>query len=88
MQIERYSHVMHIVFERSRAFTCRWQRIRRSASGHFLPALSSGAPKNPAMQIISELGENAARLFMAGAIGNFGIQRETWIPASHCAVPY
>jgi anthranilate synthase component 1 len=70
MEIERYSHVMHIVSNVS-------GRIRRDkdffdAFISCLPAGTvSGAPKLRAMEIIAEL-ENEARGAYAGAIGYLG----------------
>jgi anthranilate synthase component 1 len=70
MQIERYSHVMHIVSNVA-------GRLRSGCSafnvvGATFPAGTvSGAPKIRAMQIISEL-EKTRRGCYAGAIGYFG----------------
>jgi anthranilate synthase component I len=70
MEIERYSHVMHIVSNvvgRSRAGCTAFDVVRAT----FPAGTVSGAPKIRAMQIISEL-ENARRGCYAGAIGYFG----------------
>jgi anthranilate synthase component I len=70
MEIERYSHVMHIVS----SVTCR---LRTGCTGFdlvkatFPAGTVSGAPKIRAMQIISEL-EGTRRGCYAGAIGYFG----------------
>src|SRR6266446_6611298 len=70
MEIERYSHVMHIVSNvvgRSRAGCNAFDVVRAT----FPAGTVSGAPKIRAMQIISEL-ENTRRGCYAGAIGYFG----------------
>src|SRR5438552_7582798 len=70
MEIERYSHVMHIVSNvvgRSRADCTAFDVVRAT----FPAGTVSGAPKIRAMQIISEL-ENTRRGCYAGAIGYFG----------------
>jgi anthranilate synthase component 1 len=70
MEIERYSHVMHIVSSvagRSRAGCTAFDVVRAT----FPAGTVSGAPKIRAMQIISEL-ENTRRGCYAGAIGYFG----------------
>ncbi len=70
LQIERYSHVMHIVSNvagRSRAGCTAFDVVRAT----FPAGTVSGAPKIRAMQIISEL-ENMRRGCYAGAIGYFG----------------
>ena len=70
MEIERYSHVMHIVSNvvgRSRAGCTAFDVLRAT----FPAGTVSGAPKIRAMQIISEL-ENTRRGCYAGAIGYFG----------------
>ena len=70
MQVERYSHVMHIVSNVT-------GRLRRDCSvfdavrATFPAGTVSGAPKIRAMQIISEL-EKTRRGCYAGAIGYFG----------------
>jgi anthranilate synthase component 1 len=70
MDIERYSHVMHIVSNVT-------GRLRRGSTGFdlvkatFPAGTVSGAPKIRAMQIISEL-EGTRRGCYAGAIGYFG----------------
>jgi anthranilate synthase component 1 len=70
MEIERYSHVMHIVSNVT-------GRLRTSCTGFdlvkatFPAGTVSGAPKIRAMQIISEL-EATKRGCYAGAIGYFG----------------
>lgn len=70
MQVERYSHVMHIVSNvvgRLRAGCSAFDAVRST----FPAGTVSGAPKIRAMQIISEL-ENTRRGCYAGAIGYFG----------------
>jgi anthranilate synthase component 1 len=70
MQIERYSHVMHIVSNvtgRLRAGCSAFDAVRAT----FPAGTVSGAPKIRAMQIISEL-EQTRRGCYAGAIGYFG----------------
>ncbi|HEV3100045.1 MAG TPA: anthranilate synthase component I, partial [Candidatus Udaeobacter sp.] len=70
MEIERYSHVMHIVSNVT-------GRLRSGCTGFdlvkatFPAGTVSGAPKIRAMQIISEL-ESTRRGCYAGAIGYFG----------------
>jgi anthranilate synthase component 1 len=70
MEIERYSHVMHIVSNIT-------GRLRTNCTGFdllkatFPAGTVSGAPKIRAMQIISEL-ERTRRGCYAGAIGYFG----------------
>src|SRR6266496_2368901 len=70
MEIERYSHVMHIVSNVA-------GRLRTGCTGFdlikatFPAGTVSGAPKIRAMQIISEL-EKTRRGCYAGAIGYFG----------------
>jgi len=70
MQIERYSHVMHIVSNvigRLRSGCSVFDAVRAT----FPAGTVSGAPKIRAMQIISEL-ERTRRGCYAGAIGYFG----------------
>src|SRR5437588_5659902 len=70
MEIERYSHVMHIVSNvvgSARAGCTAFDVVRAT----FPAGTVSGAPKIRAMQIISEL-ENTRRGCYAGAIGYFG----------------
>ncbi|PYL70807.1 MAG: anthranilate synthase component I, partial [Verrucomicrobia bacterium] len=70
MQIERYSHVMHIVSNvvgHLRAGCSAFDAVRAT----FPAGTVSGAPKIRAMQIISEL-EKTRRGCYAGAIGYFG----------------
>ena len=82
MEIERYSHVMHIVSNVTghlRGGCSAFDVVRAT----FPAGTVSGAPKIRAMQIISEL-ENTRRGCYAGAIGYFGFDG-TSIPASRCA---
>jgi anthranilate synthase component 1 len=75
MEIERYSHVMHIVSNvvgRSRADCTAFDVVRAT----FPAGTVSGAPKIRAMQIISEL-ENTRRGCYAGAVGYFGFDGNT-----------
>src|SRR4051812_8665863 len=70
MQVERYSHVMHIVSNvvgHLRSGCNAFDAVRST----FPAGTVSGAPKIRAMQIISEL-ENTRRGCYAGAIGYFG----------------
>jgi anthranilate synthase component 1 len=70
MQIERYSHVMHIVSNivgHLRGGCSAFDAVRAT----FPAGTVSGAPKIRAMQIISEL-EKTRRGCYAGAIGYFG----------------
>jgi anthranilate synthase component I len=70
MEIERYSHVMHIVSNvvgRNRKDCTAFDVVRAT----FPAGTVSGAPKIRAMQIISEL-EKTRRGCYAGAIGYFG----------------
>ncbi|HEY4757879.1 MAG TPA: chorismate-binding protein, partial [Chthoniobacterales bacterium] len=70
MQVERYSHVMHIVSNvvgQLRSGCNAFDAVRST----FPAGTVSGAPKIRAMQIISEL-ENTRRGCYAGAIGYFG----------------
>ena len=70
MQIERYSHVMHIVSNvvgRLRTGCSVFDAVRAT----FPAGTVSGAPKIRAMQIISEL-EKTRRGCYAGAVGYFG----------------
>ena len=70
MQVERYSHVMHIVSNvigRLRSGCSVFDAVRAT----FPAGTVSGAPKIRAMQIISEL-EKTRRACYAGAIGYFG----------------
>jgi anthranilate synthase component 1 len=70
MEIERYSHVMHIVSNvvgRARVGCTAFDVVRAT----FPAGTVSGAPKIRAMQIISDL-ENNRRGCYAGAIGYFG----------------
>jgi anthranilate synthase component 1 len=70
MEIERYSHVMHIVSNvigHLRSGRSAFDVVRAT----FPAGTVSGAPKIRAMQIISEL-ENTRRGCYAGAIGYFG----------------
>src|SRR6266568_4621940 len=70
MEIERYSHVMHIVSNVTGHLRsgCNAFDVVRAT---FPAGTVSGAPKIRAMQIISEM-ENARRGCYAGAIGYFG----------------
>jgi len=70
MQIERYSHVMHIV---SNVVGCMRSgcSVFDAVRATFPAGTVSGAPKIRAMQIISEL-EKTRRGCYAGAIGYFG----------------
>jgi anthranilate synthase component 1 len=70
MQVERYSHVMHIVSNvlgHLQSGCSAFDAVRST----FPAGTVSGAPKIRAMQIISEL-ENTRRGCYAGAIGYFG----------------
>src|SRR5438552_4955423 len=70
MQIERYSHVMHIVSNvvgRLRSGCSVFDAVRAT----FPAGTVSGAPKIRAMQIIAQL-EKSRRGFYAGIVGYFG----------------
>jgi anthranilate synthase component 1 len=75
MEIERYSHVMHIVSNVTGHLRsgCHAFDVVRAT---FPAGTVSGAPKIRAMQIISEL-ENTRRGCYAGAIGYFGFDGNT-----------
>jgi anthranilate synthase component I len=70
MQIERYSHVMHIV-SNVVGHLCPGCSAFDAVRATFPAGTVSGAPKIRAMQIISEL-EKTRRGCYAGAIGYFG----------------
>lgn len=69
MQIENYSHVMHIVSNVIGEIDTRYDALSALIAG-FPAGTVSGAPKVRAMQIIDEL-ENQRRSFYAGCIGYF-----------------
>lgn len=69
MQVERYSHVMHIVSEVESEHDTRYDAFDVLMSG-FPAGTVSGAPKIRAMEIIDEL-EPEARSFYAGCVGYF-----------------
>ena len=74
MQVERYSHVMHIVSEvvgRVRPELGPWDVVRSA----FPAGTLTGAPKVRAMQIIREL-EPRARGVYGGAVGHIGPARD------------
>jgi anthranilate synthase component 1 len=74
MQVERYSHVMHIVSEvagRVRAELGPWDVVRSA----FPAGTLTGTPKVRAMQIIREL-EPRARGVYGGAVGHIGPSRD------------
>ena len=71
MEIERYSHVMHIVSNVSGSSAYRLAPPLTLVQATFPAGTVSGAPKIRAMQIISEL-EKTRRGCYAGAIGYFG----------------
>lgn len=70
MEIERYSHVMHMVSEVSGEIKkgCTYIDALKAC---FPAGTVSGAPKVRAMEIIAEL-ENVKREFYAGAVGYIG----------------
>src|SRR4030095_14349043 len=70
MQIERYSHVMHIV-SNVVGHLCADGSAFDAVRATFPAGTVSGAPKIRAMQIISEL-EKTRRGCYAGALGYFG----------------
>ena len=81
MDVERYSHVMHIVSSGDR-HAARRRRPRSTRCARRFPAGTlSGAPKIRAMQIIAEL-EPVERGPYGGAIGYFGLDRRRSTPAS------
>jgi len=69
MQIERYSHVMHIVSNVEGEIDARYDAIDALIAG-FPAGTVSGAPKIRAMTIIDEL-EKERRSFYAGCVGYF-----------------
>jgi len=69
MQVERFSHVMHIVSE-VRARLAKRETIFSALAGCFPAGTVSGAPKVRAMQIINEL-EPEKRGIYAGSVGYF-----------------
>ena len=74
MQVERYSHVMHIVSEvcgRVRPDLGPWDVVRSA----FPAGTLTGTPKVRAMQIIREL-EPRARGVYGGAVGHIGPSRD------------
>jgi anthranilate synthase component 1 len=74
MQVERYSHVMHIVSEvsgRVRPELGPWDVVRSA----FPAGTLTGTPKVRAMQIIREL-EPRARGVYGGAVGHIGPSRD------------
>ena len=69
-QVERYSHVMHIVSNVEGALSPDYDALRALLAG-FPAGTVSGAPKVRAMEIIDEL-EPERRGIYAGAVGYFG----------------
>ncbi len=69
LQIERYSHVMHIVSDLIGELRPECDALDLFASG-FPAGTVTGAPKIRAMQLIDEL-EPAARGFYAGSVGRW-----------------
>lgn len=69
MNIERYSHVMHIVSNVEGAIDPKFDAVDALTAG-FPAGTVSGAPKIRAMEIIDEL-EPARRSFYAGCVGYF-----------------
>ena len=69
MNIELYSHVMHIVSNVQGTLDKKFDALDALISG-FPAGTVSGAPKIRAMQIIEEL-ENVSRSFYGGAMGYF-----------------
>ena len=84
MDVERYSHVMHIVSRVFGQHRRRARRRRRCCGRRSRPGTVSGAPKVRAMQIISEL-EGRRRGVYAGAVGylGFGGDMDTCIAHPH-----
>jgi anthranilate synthase component 1 len=74
MQIERYSHVMHIVSNVEGELDSKRDALDALAAG-FPAGTVSGAPKVRAMQIIDEL-ETEKRGLYAGAVGYFSAAGE------------
>ncbi len=70
MNIERYSHVMHLVSEVKGKLDNRRYDIYDVMKASFPAGTVSGSPKVRAMQIIDEL-ENTRRGIYAGAVGYF-----------------
>ena len=67
--VEKYSHVMHIVSNVEGSFNNKFSKFETLLSG-FPAGTVSGAPKIRAMEIIDEL-ENTRRKVYAGGIGYF-----------------
>ncbi len=70
MQVEKYSHVMHLVSQVSAVLDKKRFDIYDVLKATFPAGTVSGAPKIRAMEIIDEL-ENLKRSLYAGAIGYF-----------------
>ena len=70
MQVEKYSHVMHLVSQVSAMLDKKRFDIYDVLKATFPAGTVSGAPKIRAMEIIDEL-ENLKRSLYAGAIGYF-----------------
>jgi anthranilate synthase component 1 len=93
MQVERYSHVMHLVSEVQGALREDCDALAAFASA-FPAGTLSGAPKKRAMEIIGEL-EQAPRGLYGGAVGYFAGShacdfaiaiRTAWREGDHCAL--
>ena len=86
MEIERFSHVMHI--GSTVTGLIREDKDAVDAVDAILPAGTlSGAPKFRACQIIDELENRASGAFTAGPSAIWILQ-EIWIPASQSAWSY
>ena len=72
--IEKYSHVMHIVSNVVGVFNRKFSKFKSLLSG-FPAGTVSGAPKIRAMEIIDEL-ESSSRKVYAGGIGYFSANGE------------
>ena len=67
--IEKYSHVMHIVSNVMGDFNNKYSKFKSLLAG-FPAGTVTGAPKIRAMEIINEV-ENVSRSFYAGGVGYF-----------------
>ena len=72
--IEKYSHVMHIVSNVVGIFNRKYSKFKSLLAG-FPAGTVSGAPKIRAMEIIDEL-ESSSRKVYAGGIGYFSANGE------------
>ncbi len=71
--IEKYSHVMHIVSNVMGDFNNKYSKFKSLLAG-FPAGTVSGAPKIRAMEIIDELEKNKRKMY-AGTIGYFSANK-------------